>query len=180
MPDERESAELGPWARFSNVLVNFFSQLLSHLKDIHISLMLVRLSAEEKSVGKRHRNDIFKHPDIERSPLEPMTQHDQMHAFVSRCGHRWIDLSLQIWVLFDLKRVGYPILTFIFNIALFKYERSVPLHMLMSPIFLALFVHHNIELFNRLELGAVELQVHFDDLPGLFRYDIIELPGEIL
>ena len=171
--NEGEAAELRAGARLSDVLVNFLCKSFSHLEYVHISFMLVGLSAEEESIWQRHRDNILENPDIERSALEPMTEHNQVHALVCGCRQRWVYLLLEVRILLDFKSVGYPILTPILDVALFEDEGCISLHVLVSPILLSLFVNNNVEFFHWLEFSSIELHVHLYNFSGFLGNNVI-------
>lgn len=102
-----------------------------------------------------------------------MAEDEEMHALVVRVGDRWIDLFPQAGVALDLEGVGHPTRSSVLNIALFKNERCVPSHILVSPIFLPLLINYDIELIDRLYFLPIHLQMHFDDVPGLLSHDVI-------
>lgn len=103
-----------------------------------------------------------------------------MHALIACIGNRRINLLPQFAIALYLECVRYSTRASIFNIALFEYERSVPRHVLVPSILLALFIHHDIELIYWLNFEAIHFKMHLDDIPCLLGHHIIQLPCEIL
>ena len=102
-----------------------------------------------------------------------MAEDEEMHALVVRVGDRWIDLFPQVGITLYLKGIGHPTGSPVLNIALFKHERCVPSHILVSPVFLPLLINYDIELIDRLYFLPIHLKVHFDDVSGLLSHDVI-------
>jgi hypothetical protein len=71
-----------------------------------------------------------------------MTEHNQVHSFISSGCDRRIDFLLKTGVLLNFEGVRHSVLASVPDVALFEYERSIPLHMFVSPVFLSLLIHN--------------------------------------
>jgi hypothetical protein len=109
-----------------------------------------------------------------------MTQHKEMHPLIVCVSYRWVHFLLEVVIRFYFKRVSYSARASILDIALFKYEGCILLHVLISPILLSLFVDYYIKLLHWLYLLPVHFHMHLYDIPRLLSHYVIELPGKIL
>ena len=83
-------------------------------------------------------------------------------------------------MLIDFESIGYPICSFIADEALFKDQGCISFHILDSPIFLSLFVNHNVKLFNWLLVLTVQLDMHLDHFSCFSCDHVIQLACEVL
>lgn len=160
--------------------MDLICQLLSHIENVMITVLLVCLGAEEEGIGQCDRDDVLENSHIEGRTLESMTQNKEMHALVVGDGHGWVDLLFESGVLINLESVCDSIGSFVSDETFFEDEGCISLHVFYSSVFLTLLIDYDVELFDRLLVLTVQLDVHLDHFSGLARHHIVELASEVL
>ena len=83
-------------------------------------------------------------------------------------------------MLINLERICNSIRSLVSNEAFFENERCILLHILHSSVFLSLFIYDDIQLFYRLLVLSIQLNMHPYHFSRLPSNHIIQLSGEVL
>lgn len=125
--------------------MHLIRQLLSHIENIDVCIILISLGTKEECIGQSDGNDVLYDAHVEGRSLEAVAEYDQVHSSVVCDGYRWIYFLLEACVVIDFECVRHPVHTLIPDECFLEDERCISLHILDAPILLAVLVDDDVE-----------------------------------